>query len=87
MIETVMNWLKQNPETAVAVLVYVVVNLAPRPQPSGDGLWAKLWLVLDRLCLLTSDKVPGKLKFLLLDSPAKATGAEEDAPAESEGDK
>jgi hypothetical protein len=44
--------------------------------------WQKaLWQIIDRLCLLTSHKVPGSLKFLLLDSPDQGSDGEvEKAP-------
>lgn len=64
------GWVLANPWTVVAIVVYLVVNLAPRPHPEKQTGWKKwFWLVVDRLSVLTADKVPGKLKMLFAGSP------------------
>ena len=66
----VMEWAKANPWTTVAIVAYVVANLAPRPHHGKmSGFQKAFWQIVDRLCVLTSHKAPGSLKFLLLDSP------------------
>lgn len=81
-LQAVLDWMQANPWTTLAIVVYVVANLAPRPDPSQMKGWRKaLWQIIDRLCLLTSHRVPGSLKFLLLDSPAHGSDGEvEKAP-------
>lgn len=81
-LQSMLDWMQANPWTTLAIVVYVVANLAPRPDPAKMKGWQKaLWQIIDRLCLLTSHKVPGSLKFLLLDSPAHDSDGEvEKAP-------
>jgi len=69
-LEQVLRWIQDNPWTTFAIIVYVVANVAPRPDHNKLDGWRKvMWQIIDRLCLLTSHRVPGSLKFLLLDSP------------------
>lgn len=81
-LQIVLEWMKDNLWTTVAIAAYVVANLAPRPHPSKMQGWQKsFWQIVDRLCLLTSHRVPGSLKFLLLDSPDHGSdGKVEKAP-------
>jgi hypothetical protein len=81
-LHTVLEWAKANPWTTVAIIVYVVANLAPRPHHSKMKGWQRaLWQIIDRLCILTSHKLPGSLKLLLLDSPPHDSDGEvEKAP-------
>jgi hypothetical protein len=72
-LQTVLEWAKANPWVATAIVVYVIANVAPRPDPGKMSGWQRaFWLIVDRLCILTHDRLPGGLKMLLLDSPAKA---------------
>lgn len=71
-LQIMIEWMKVNPWVTTAIVVYVIANLAPRPDPKTlTGGHKVLWQIIDRLCLLTADKLPGTLKMLLLDSPAK----------------
>jgi hypothetical protein len=81
-LQNMLDWMQANPWTTLAIIVYVIANLAPRPHPGKMKGWQKaLWQIIDRLCLLTSHKVPGSLKFLLLDSPVQGSDGEvEKAP-------
>ena len=70
-LETAMTWVQDNPWVTFAIVIYVVANVVPRPHHGKlDDGWRKgMWQIIDRLCWLTSDRVPGSLKLLLLDSP------------------
>jgi hypothetical protein len=69
-LQIVLEWAKANPWVTTAIVVYVIANLAPRPDPSKMTGWQRaFWQIVDRLCVLTHDKLPGGLKMLLLDSP------------------
>jgi hypothetical protein len=73
-VDSIIVWVKENPEAAAAIVIYLIANLAPRPDHSKLAGWRqKLWQIIDRLCLLTSHRVPGSLKFLLLDSPVRGS--------------
>jgi len=64
-------WVQANPWTTTAIVVYLIVNLAPRPHPEQREGWAKtFWTIVDRLSVLTAGSVPGKLKMIFSDSPA-----------------
>lgn len=76
-LQSMLDWMQANPWTTLAIIVYVVANLAPRPDPARMKGWQRaLWQIIDRLCVLTSHKVPGSLKFLLLDSPDRSSDEE-----------
>jgi hypothetical protein len=83
-LQTVIAWMKANPWVTTAIVVYVLANLAPRPDPSKMTGWQKaFWQIIDRLCVLTHDKLPGTVKMLLLDTPPPKTPKEAPkAPAE-----
>lgn len=85
-LQTVLDWMKANPWVTTAIVVYVIANLAPRPDPKDMTGWQKaFWQIVDRLCVLTAGKLPGSLKFLLLDSPEHlAKAAEPKAKDKSE---
>lgn len=69
-LQQVWLWMQANPVVAIAIAVYVIANLAPRPHPKELSGWkATFWAVVDGLCLLTAAKVPGRLKWLLANSP------------------
>jgi hypothetical protein len=90
-LQLMLDWMKANPWTTTAVIVYVIANLAPRPDPEKMKGWQKaLWQIIDRLCVLSSHKVPGSLKFLLLDSPDQGSDGEVEkapkVPEESDDD-
>lgn len=64
------NWIKENPEFVASVIVYLIVNLAPRKHPEQAQGWGKfLWWMLDRVSVLTHDKMPGKPKMIFKASP------------------
>jgi hypothetical protein len=67
-------WIVANPITVTAVVVWLVANVAPRPNPTEmSSKWKVFWVVVDRLCFLTAGKLPGGFKMLFLASPAVAT--------------
>lgn len=72
-LQSIIEWIRANPWTTVAIVVYVLANVAPRPQHQKlTGAQKAFWLFVDRLCILTSGRLPGVLKMLLLDSPVLA---------------
>jgi hypothetical protein len=87
-LQTILDWMKANPWITTAIVVYVIANLAPRPDPSKMTGWQKsFWQIIDRLCVLTADKLPGTVKLLLLDTPPPKTPKEAPkAPAEEPPD-
>ena len=65
------SWIQANPWTTVAIVAYLLVNLAPRPHPEQHTGWARtFWLIVDRISVFTAGSVPGKLKMLFADSPS-----------------
>jgi len=87
-MSAIIDWVQQNPELAVAIAIYVFVNLAPRPDPEKLSGWQKVfWTILDRISVLTADKVPGRVKWLLMDTE-RPTGESQRADAldEDRGD-
>jgi len=65
-----MGWIVSNPLTVTAIVIWLVANVAPRPNPSEmTSNWKVFWVVVDRLCILTAGKLPGGFKMLLLASP------------------
>ena len=73
-LTAIIDWVKQNPETFAAILIYILVNVAPRKHPEEQsGLAKYFWLLLDRLAVLTHEKLPGKLKLPMTASPRATT--------------
>jgi hypothetical protein len=73
-------WIQANPWTAVAISAYIIANLAPRPHPEDLTGWQRtFWSVIDGLCLLTAARVPGRVKWLLANSPALSSPVPEPA--------
>jgi len=63
-------WVQANPEVAIAVTLYLIVNISPRKDHTQMTGWqARLWEIIDRASFLTRDKVPGRLKMILATSP------------------
>ena len=70
-LELMWAWAQANPVVFTAIVVYVIANLMPRPHPEQMTGWKRtFWAIVDGLCVLTAAKVPGKLKWLLANSPA-----------------
>lgn len=68
-LEAVWAWILANPELVVAIALGIIANVAPRPHPERmTGLQRCFWLVIDRLCVLSAERVPGRLKWLFLPS-------------------
>ena len=64
-------WAISNQEIVFFLVLGVVANLSPRPHPDNTIGWQKtFWTVIDRLCILTAERVPGKWKWLLVPSPS-----------------
>lgn len=66
-------WIQANPITVTAIL-YMALNIVPRlPRPKNPALFV-LWDLVEKLCFLTRDALPGKFKPLLErsdDEPSK----------------
>ncbi len=59
------SWICSHPMTCLAVVVWVIANLVPRPHPDQLTGKARLfWSIVDRLCVLTASRFPGSLKLL-----------------------
>jgi hypothetical protein len=72
-------WVTTHPWAVTAIVLYLIVNVAPRPHGSEASGWkAVLWETLDRLAILTSGAIPGKFKMLLVQTklPAPATATD-----------
>lgn len=82
-MNSIVSWIQENPWATFAIVVYVIANIGPRPHPGKQKGWKKVfWTIIDRLCILTVDRVPGRVKMLLMDSPT-----DPDASGKSEKDK
>ena len=80
----VVAWAQANPEVAVVFAGYVFANFAPRPDHTQMQGWTRtFWQIVDRLCVLTHDKVPGAFKMVLLDSPPKPAADSPPKPGEA----
>lgn len=90
-MDQLVAWLQVNWMVALAVVVYMVVNFYPRKHPddqSGVARW--FWFVLDRVSILSAEKVPGRFKMLFAASPrepAPAPNEEPDPPATTKDSK
>ena len=83
----ILVWARANWYVTLVVVLWVVANVAPRPHPESMTGWQKvLWTVIDRLCVLTADAVPGKLKWLFAPSPPPAPAQAPVASAEPKKD-
>jgi len=72
-------WVQIHWVAVLAIVAYVVVNVVPRKHPDEQSGWRKLfWLVLDRVSVLTADKVPGRFKMILAATPRSELGLEPD---------
>jgi len=70
-LQIALDWVQANPWIALAIAVYVIVNVAPRPHPEQMVGWKRtVWAIIDGLCLLTAAKVPGRVKWIVANSPA-----------------
>lgn len=79
---SIVEWIRANPVETIAVVAYLIANFAPRPHPDDHTGWKRaLWLIIDRICVITHDKVP--MKMPLLGSPRQVPllgGAEAKPP-------
>lgn len=81
-------WVQANPWTTLAIVAYLLVNLAPRPHPAEHTGWARtFWLIVDRLAVLTAGSVPGKLKMLFAGSPPAAPAPSAAKPKKTKAQK
>lgn len=83
-LQEMLVWANAHPLVVVAVLVYVIANIAPRPAPTAEQprIVRLFWLLVDRTSVLTAEAVPGKLKWLLAPSPVLADQPKGDVPPE-----
>lgn len=72
-IDVVFAWIMSDPAYAIAITVWVFANVAPRPNPRKlKGAQRVLWTLVDRMCILTAERLPGRFKWLLAGSPVAA---------------
>lgn len=72
------DWIITHPEATIAIVVYVAINVLPRPHPDDRTGWQRtLFWLLDRIAWLTHDKLPGKLKLIFTASPRPAAAKDE----------
>lgn len=70
---SIIVWARANWYVSLVVVLWIVANVAPRPHPETmTGFQKTLWTVIDRLCVLTADALPGKLKWIFAPSPSPA---------------
>ena len=81
---TLIAWVKSNPYATLSIVVWLIANVVPRPSPKPDQnqFVRMFWNVIDRLCVLTSDGLPGKFKMLLTATPRPAGVAVTDKGSE-----
>lgn len=64
------SWIWAHDWQIIGVLAYVLLNVGPRPHPENlTGYKRIFWLVVDRLAVLSAERVPGNWKMLLAPSP------------------
>lgn len=69
-MQPIIDWATAHWQLVLIVVVYGLVNLAPRPHPEKQtGAMRILWLLLDRVSVMTAERVPGRFKMLLAASP------------------
>lgn len=85
-LEAIYAWINANPWATTAIVVYVVLTVVPRPDPDQlTGLGRVFWVIIDRLAFLTRDRLPGRLKMVLLESPRpKPPSTKADEPEEAD---
>lgn len=72
------EFIQQNPELTVLTVLYLIMNIAPRPHPDEHTGWRRiLWLILDRLSVLHAAAMPGRFKWLMLPTPPREPVATE----------
>lgn len=75
-INLAIQWLQANPDILLAIIVYLVLNFVSRPDPDKlSGLDRLFWTIIDRAAFLTRDKLPGRLKMVLLSASASSSGS------------
>lgn len=73
-------WLYLHWLVVLAVAVYIIANVAPRPHPEALTGWRKIfWMVIDRACVLTAAALPGALKVPGASSPPLVVPASNDS--------
>jgi len=86
-IASAVAWLRGNWYVTLVVILWIVANVTPRPHPESMTGWQKtVWTIVDRLCVLTADALPGKLKWLFAPSPPVTPLAPVPVPAEVKKD-
>lgn len=87
-VYAVWAWVQAHPVLVGLLLLGAVANLSPRPHPDKLTGWQKgFWLVIDRLCFLAAESVPGRFKMFFTPSqlppaapPTSNTGTAPPAP-------
>lgn len=73
LLKSWLAWGMANPLIVLAVVVWIVANVMVRPHPDAMVGWKKIfWTAVDRVSILTADKLPGVLKLPLVASPPPA---------------
>jgi hypothetical protein len=67
------SWIVAHDWQIVSLTTYVLLNIGPRPHPDRlDGPSRIFWTIVDRLSVLSAERVPGAWKMLLAKSPVPA---------------
>lgn len=66
----ILAWPLAHPAASAAVILWLIANVAPRPHPeSMKGYQKAFWTLVDRLCVLEAESLPGSFKWLFAASP------------------
>lgn len=70
------TWAETHRMVVLAVIVWIIANVIPRPHPEDLTGWKKtFWMLVDRLCVLTAQEMPGRVKWFFSLSPRASEGA------------
>jgi hypothetical protein len=70
-------WATGHPVVIGVALLWILVNLAPRPHPEDMSGYQKVfWGLVDRLAVLTAKELPGRWKWIFAQSPSSREPAE-----------
>lgn len=69
-VQDLWSWVWAHDWQIICVISYVLLNVGPRPHPENLTGWRRtFWLVVDRLAVLSAERVPGNWKMFLASSP------------------
>jgi len=80
-LQTIWTWVTLHQELTLLIVLGIFFNLAPRPHPENlKGIDKLFWTIIDRLCFLAAQEVPGQFKWVFTPSPSTKINAEPKAP-------